>query len=93
MAKSKTEIIEEIVQTTEYSKKETKAVVDAVFEAIASSLENGESVSILGFGTFEVRDRAERKGRNPKTGETFICESRKVPAFKAGKALKEAVNK
>lgn len=93
MAKSKTEIIEEVMQKTEYSKKETKAVVDAIFETIAASLENGESVSILGFGTFEVRDRAERKGRNPLTGETVICEARKVPAFKAGKALKEAVNK
>lgn len=93
MAKSKTEIIEEVMQKTEYSKKETKAVVDAVFETITASLENGESVSILGFGTFEVRDRAERKGRNPQTGETVICEARKVPTFKAGKALKEAVNK
>ena len=66
--------------------------MDATFDAIARSLKKGDKVSLVGFGTFEVRKRAARTGRNPKTGETIKIKASKVPAFKAGKGLKDTVN-
>ena len=68
------------------------ASVTAVFEAIGGALENGESVSIAGFGTFSVKDRAAREGRNPRTGEAITIAASKVPSFKAGKGLRDAMN-
>ena len=73
------------------TKKDIKLVVETVFETIADALVAGENVSIPGFGTFEVADRAARKGRNPKTGEEITIEASKSPKFKASKALKDVV--
>ena len=67
------------------------AAVDALFETIQEALQAGEKVQVIGFGNFEVRERAARKGRNPQSGEEIQIEASKVPAFKAGKALKDAV--
>lgn len=88
---NKAELIEKVAAATELSKKDATAAVDAVFSAIQDALANGEKVQLIGFGNFEVRNRAERKGRNPQTNEEIIIPASKVPAFKPGKALKEAV--
>ena len=66
--------------------------VDAVVEAVTTALQNGDSVALVGFGTFSVKDRAARTGRNPQTGEPIQIKAAKIPSFKAGKALKDAVN-
>jgi DNA-binding protein HU-beta len=73
------------------SKKDAKAVVDVILSNITKALEKGESVSLIGFGTFKVAERKARKGRNPQTGEEIYIAASKVPKFVAGKALKEAV--
>jgi len=73
------------------TKKDAVASVDAVFASIEAALKKGEKVQLIGFGNFEVRDRAARKGRNPQTGEEIEIAASKVPAFKPGKALKDAV--
>ena len=73
------------------SKKDAQAAVDVVLSSITQALENGESVSLIGFGTFKVAERKARKGRNPQTGEEIFIAASKVPKFVAGKALKEAV--
>lgn len=88
---NKAELINQVAEATELSKKDATPVVEAVFEAIQSNLSEGEKVQIIGFGTFEVRDRAARKGRNPQTGEEIQIPATKVPAFKPGKGLKDAV--
>ncbi|WP_080146324.1 HU family DNA-binding protein [Marinilactibacillus piezotolerans] len=88
---NKAELIEKVSATTDLTKKDATAAVEAVFETIKDSLANGEKVQVIGFGNFEVRDRAARKGRNPQTGEEIQIPASKVPAFKAGKALKDAV--
>ena len=88
---NKAELIEKVAAATDLSKKDATAAVDAVFSAIQDALANGEKVQLIGFGNFEVRNRAERKGRNPQTNEEIIIPASKVPAFKQGKALKEAV--
>ena len=75
-----------------FTKKDADAAVAAVFEAIEGALVKGDKVQLIGFGTFEVRERAAKEGRNPKTGETIKIAATKVPAFKAGKALKDAIN-
>lgn len=76
-----------------FTKKDADAAVAAVFEAIEGALVKGDKVQLIGFGTFEVRERAAKEGRNPRTGETIKIAATKVPAFKAGKALKDAVSK
>ena len=73
------------------TKKDAQAAVDCVFSSITNALENGDSVSLIGFGTFKVTERKARKGRNPQTGEEIYIAASKVPKFVAGKALKEAV--
>ena len=73
------------------TKKDAAPAVDALFGAIEGALVKGEKVQLIGFGTFEVRERAAKEGRNPRTGETIKIAATKVPAFKAGKALKDAV--
>ncbi len=88
---NKTDLINKVAETTELSKKDASKALDSTFEAITKALSNGESVQLIGFGNFEVRERAARKGRNPQTGEEIEIAASKVPAFKAGKLLKEAV--
>ncbi|CAD2075220.1 DNA-binding protein HU [Jeotgalicoccus aerolatus] len=88
---NKTDLINAVSDKADLTKKEAGAAVDAVFESIQGSLQKGEKVQLIGFGNFEVRDRAARKGRNPQSGEEIEIPASKVPAFKAGKALKDAV--
>lgn len=89
--KNKNDLITDVSDKTGLTKKDAGEVVDAVFNEITSSLSNGERVQVMGFGTFETRDRSARKGRNPQTGEEIEISATKVPAFKAGKVLKDAV--
>lgn len=90
---NKNELVEAIALSTEIIKTDVDKVVTALTEVIAEELEKGDSVSLKGFGTFEVRNRSERTGRNPRTGETLVIPASKVPAFKVSSALKKAVNK
>jgi len=90
---NKTELISSVAEKTDLTKKDAEKAVNAVFAAIEEALARGEKVQLVGFGTFEVRDRKERTGRNPQTGEEIVIPAAKVPAFKAGKSLKEAVEK
>lgn len=90
---TKTDLIAQVAANTEMSKKSAEQAVNAVFEALGKAMTEGEKISISGFGTFEVRERAERKGRNPRTKEEITIPASKLPAFKAGKALKDAVAK
>ena len=90
---NKSELIDKVAQATDLTKKDASAAVEAVFDSITETLSNNEKVQIIGFGTFEVRERAARKGRNPQTGDEIEIPASKVPAFKAGKALKESVKK
>ncbi|MEE5992025.1 MAG: HU family DNA-binding protein [Oscillospiraceae bacterium] len=89
----KAELIQAVAEKTGKSKKESAVFVDAVFESVQDALVSGEKVTLTGFGVFEVRDRAAKKCRNPRTGEMQDVEACKAPTFKAGKTLKEAVNK
>lgn len=89
---NKSELVEAVAEATDSSKSQAQASVDAVLDSITSALQNGDKVSLTGFGTFEVRDRAARTARNPQTGETIQVKASKAPAFKAGKGLKDAVN-
>ena len=88
---NKQDLIAKVAETAELSKKQATLVVNTVFDTISESLSNGEKVQIIGFGSFDVRERAERKGRNPQTGAELVIPASKVPGFKAGKALKETV--
>ena len=88
---NKAELISSVARETGLTKKDAQAAVDETFNFIGATLANGEKFQLVGFGTFSVRDRAERKGRNPQTGEEVIIPATKVPAFKAGKGLKDAV--
>jgi DNA-binding protein HU-beta len=88
---NKTDLIKQVAIQSELTKPQASLAVDAVLESIQQALQNGDSVQLIGFGTFEVRERAAREGRNPHTGEALTPPASKVPAFKAGKALKEAV--
>lgn len=90
---NKSELVDQVAARTSLTKKEAGLAVDAIFEAIESALSAGEKVQIVGFGSFEVRDRSARTGRNPQTGEEIAIEARRVPVFKPGKALKDAVAK
>lgn len=89
---NKTELITAVADKTELTKKDSEKAVNAVIEAISEALEEGDKVVLVGFGTFEVRERAERMGRNPSTKEVIKIPASKAPAFKAGKSLKERVN-
>ncbi len=88
---NKTELISKVAEKSEMTKKDTEKVVNEVFDVISEQLAKEDKVQLIGFGTFEVRERAAREGRNPSTGEVIKIEATKVPAFKAGKALKEKV--
>ncbi|MGK3722084.1 HU family DNA-binding protein [Priestia megaterium] len=87
----KAELIDAVATKAELTKQDSKKAVDALFETISNTLAKEEKIQLLGFGTFEVRQRAERTGRNPQTGEEMTIPASKVPAFKPGKELKEAV--
>lgn len=89
---NKNELIESVVNSTDLKKKDAEAAVNAVLETITDALAEGDKVTLIGFGTFEVRERKARKGRNPATGEEIDIPASKSPAFKAGKALKDRVN-
>ncbi len=89
---NKSELINAIAENADLPKVQAGRALDATIKAITDSLASNEPVTLIGFGTFEVRERAARTGRNPRTGETIQIKASKNPAFKAGKALKEAVN-
>ena len=89
---NKSELIDQIAQSADISKAAAGRALDATIAAVKTALKKGELVSLVGFGTFYVGERAARTGRNPQTGATIEIAAAKIPAFKAGKALKDAVN-
>jgi DNA-binding protein HU-beta len=89
---NKTELIEAVADSADLSKAAASRAVDAMVESISDALREGDQVTLVGFGTFSVRERSARTGRNPQTGETIEIPASKVPGFKPGKALKDAVN-
>jgi DNA-binding protein HU-beta len=89
---NKSELIDAIAATSGLTKSDSNKALDAFLEAVTVALGKGESVALVGFGTFSVKERSPRKGRNPQTGEEIMIEAAKIPAFKAGKTLKDAVN-
>ncbi|EME72484.1 DNA-binding protein [Bacillus glycinifermentans] len=88
---NKKELIGAVAEATGLTKKDVELVVDSTFDVITSALKDGEKVKVHGFGSFEVRERAARKGRNPQSGEEIEIPATKAPAFKAAKALKDAI--
>ncbi|MCT9855776.1 DNA-binding protein [Priestia megaterium] len=88
---NKTELVDAVATQAELSKQDAKKAVEALFETISDTLAQEEKIQLIGFGTFEVRERAARTGRNPQTGEEMTIPASKVPAFKPGKELKAAV--
>jgi DNA-binding protein HU-beta len=88
---NKSELVAAVAERAELKRKDAAAAIDAVVDVISEKLGQGEEVSIIGFGTFSVKSRAERVGRNPRTGESITIAAAKTPVFKPGKALKEAV--
>ena len=89
---SKSQLTDEVAQTTGMNKSQAKTAVDALFEHITTHLQQGDKVTVTGFGTFEVRERAARRGVKPGTSEKINIPASKAPAFKAGKSLKDSVN-
>lgn len=89
---NKTELIDRIAESADISKASAGRALDAALEAITDSLKQADPVALVGFGTFTVRERAARTGRNPQTGQPIQIAAAKVPAFKPGKALKDALN-
>ena len=89
---NKTDLVNVVAQETELTKKDVEAVVNATLNAITAALKEGDKVQLIGFGNFEVKEVAEREGRNPRTGETIKIEAAKKPSFSASKVLKDAVN-
>ena len=89
---NKSELIDAVAGAADLNKADASRAVDGVVAAVTQALKAGDQVTIVGFGTFLVRQREARSGRNPRTGETIQIKASKVPAFKAGKALKDAVN-
>ena len=88
---NKTELVAAVARKADLSKKDAEAAVKAVLDAVTEALADGEKVALVGFGTFEVKERAARTGKNPRTGEVIEIPASKVPSFKAGAALKNAV--
>ena len=89
---NKTQLIDVVAKTAAMKKKDAEAAVEAVFDAIADALADGDKVQIIGFGTFEAKEQAEREGRNPLTGEKITIAACKRPAFSASQALKDKIN-
>jgi DNA-binding protein HU-beta len=88
---NKGELVDSVAEKAAVTKKQADAVISAVVESIMEAVSSGDKVTLVGFGSFESRDRKEREGRNPKTGEKMIIPATKVPAFSAGKLFKERV--
>ncbi len=89
---NKSQLVDKIADGAEISKAAAGRALDSFIEAVTGALKSGEQVALVGFGTFSVRERAARTGRNPQTGQTIQIAAAKVPSFKAGKALKDSVN-
>ena len=89
---NKTELVAAMAEKAELSKKDAEKALKAFTETVAEELKKGEKIQLVGFGTFEVSERPEREGRNPRTGETMKIAASKAPKFKAGKALKDMIN-
>lgn len=89
---NKQELVDNIASSADITKAAAGRALESMIESISDSLKKGDSVVLVGFGTFSVRDRAARTGRNPRTGEEIQIKAAKVPAFKAGKALKDSIN-
>ena len=90
---NKNELISAVAEKSGLSKKDSEKALNAALETITAKVAAGEKVQLIGFGTFELRERAEKQARNPRTGETITVAATKVPAFKAGAALKDKVSK
>jgi len=89
---NKSELIDAIADSSGLTKADAGRALDGLIDAITGTLKKGDSISLIGFGTFSVKERAERQGRNPQTGDAITIKAAKIPSFKAGKALKDAVN-
>ncbi len=89
---NKAELIATMADKTELSKKDAEKALNAFIDTVTDELKNGDRIQLIGFGTFEISERAERTGRNPQSGETMVIPASKIPKFKAGKALKDAIN-
>lgn len=89
---NKTELVSAMAEQTQLSKKDAEAALKAFVDVVSAELKKGEKIQLVGFGTFEVSERAAREGRNPQTGKTMKIAASKAPKFKAGKALKDMVN-
>lgn len=89
---NKSELVKAISEKTEASKKDTEASLNAFIEVVTDELKKGEKIQLVGFGTFETRKRAERKGKNPQTGEELVIPACIAPVFKPGKTLKDLIN-
>ncbi len=89
---NKSELIDAIADKSELTKADAGRALDGFVTAVTEALSSGDSVALVGFGTFTVKDRAERKGRNPQTGAEITIKAAKIPSFKAGKSLKDSVN-
>lgn len=89
---NKSELVAAMAEKTELSKKDAEKALKALVDVVTEELTKGEKIQLVGFGTFDIAERAAREGRNPQTGETMTIAASKAPRFKAGKALKDAVN-
>jgi len=89
---NKSELIDAIAAASQLTKTDAARALDGFIKSVEAALQAGDSVALVGFGTFEVKERAERKGRNPQTGEEITIKAARIPSFKAGKSLKDAVN-
>ncbi len=89
---NKSQLIDAIASVANLTKADAGRALDGFIKSVEDALANGKSVTLVGFGTFEVKERAERKGRNPQTGEEITIKAAKIPSFKAGKSLKDSVN-
>ncbi|WP_404356612.1 HU family DNA-binding protein [Methylotuvimicrobium sp. KM1] len=89
---NKSELIDSIADSSGLTKADAGRALDGFLTAVTTALSKGDSLALVGFGTFSVKERAERKGRNPQTGEEITISAAKIPTFKAGKSLKDAVN-
>src|SRR5438445_1036753 len=92
MAMTKADLVEDVARAAELTKKDAERLVEIVFESIIESLNQGEKIELRGFGSFRVRERGARRGRNPKTGDPVSIPAKRVPYFKPGKELKELIN-
>lgn len=90
---TKAELVDEIAQKADLTRKHSEVIVDAVFSSIVEALQEGDKIELRGFGSFRVRHRASRTGRNPKTGEGVLVPAKQVPYFKPGKELRELINR